>query len=145
MEIQALKPGKWSLTLDASRIIQRTQQTEFPLDATTTFSNNWPCLQMKPGKNHQPPLLGFGFQIPAKSPLMMPRLSTKQVDQSVPIIPTKGWNVRFLAFLGWVGGPEPSTKTRPPDLWLLVSPLLVSPCLIVSRLVKQLRNFQLLN
>jgi hypothetical protein len=22
------------------------------------LTNNWPCLQMKPGKNHQPPLLG---------------------------------------------------------------------------------------
>jgi hypothetical protein len=37
MEIQTLKPGKCSLTLDASRIIQGTQQTDFPPDATTTF------------------------------------------------------------------------------------------------------------
>jgi hypothetical protein len=38
MEIQTLKPGKCSSTLDASRIIQGTQQTDFPPDATTTFS-----------------------------------------------------------------------------------------------------------
>jgi hypothetical protein len=38
MEIQTLKPGKCSLTLDASRIIQGTQQTDFPPDATSTFS-----------------------------------------------------------------------------------------------------------
>jgi hypothetical protein len=38
MEIQTLKPGKCSLTLDASRIIQGTQQTDFPPNATTTFS-----------------------------------------------------------------------------------------------------------
>jgi hypothetical protein len=31
------------------------QQTDFPPDATT---KNWPCLQMKPGKNCLPPLLG---------------------------------------------------------------------------------------
>jgi hypothetical protein len=48
--------------------------------------------------------------------------------------------VRSLAFLGWTEGPEASTKTRPPDLWPLVS-----PCLIVFLLAKQLRNFQLLN
>jgi hypothetical protein len=38
MENQTLKPGKCSLTLDASRITQRTQQTDFPPDATTTFT-----------------------------------------------------------------------------------------------------------
>jgi hypothetical protein len=32
--------------------------------------NNWPCLQMKPGTNRQPPLLGTS-QIPAELPLMM--------------------------------------------------------------------------
>jgi hypothetical protein len=57
----------------------------------------------------------------------------------VPIIPTKGWNVRSLAFLGQMEGPE-ARKTRPPDLLPLVSPYL-----IVSQLEKQLRNFQLLN
>jgi hypothetical protein len=80
------------------------------------------------------------FQIPAEPPLMMPPLSMKQLDWSAPIIPTKGWNVRSLAFLGQAEGPEASTKTRPPDLWLCVS-----PCLIVSQLAIQLRNFQLLN
>jgi hypothetical protein len=38
MEIQTFKPGKCSLTLDACRPIQGTQQTDFPPDATTTFS-----------------------------------------------------------------------------------------------------------
>jgi hypothetical protein len=38
LEIKTLKPGRFSLTLDASRITQGTQQTEFPPDATTTFS-----------------------------------------------------------------------------------------------------------
>jgi hypothetical protein len=38
MEIKTLNPGKCCLTLDASRIIWETQQTDFPPDATTTFS-----------------------------------------------------------------------------------------------------------
>jgi hypothetical protein len=38
MKIQTHKPGKCSLTLDAFRIIQGTQQTDFPPDTTTTFS-----------------------------------------------------------------------------------------------------------
>jgi hypothetical protein len=46
------------------------------------------------------------FQIPVKPPLMTPPLSTKQLDQSVSIIPTKGWNVRSLAFLGQAEGPK---------------------------------------
>jgi hypothetical protein len=37
MEIQTLEPGKCFLTLDSSRIIQGTQQTDFPPDTTTTF------------------------------------------------------------------------------------------------------------
>jgi hypothetical protein len=37
MEIQTLKQGKCSLTLDASRIIQETQQTDLALDATTSL------------------------------------------------------------------------------------------------------------
>jgi hypothetical protein len=101
MEIQNIKPGKHSLTLDASRIIQRTQQTDFPPDATTTFSQ-----QMASSANEawdKPSALAPGdltnFQIPAKPPLTMPPLTTKQLDPSVPIIPTKGWNVRSLAFL----------------------------------------------
>jgi hypothetical protein len=49
----------------------------------------------------------------------MPPLSMKELDRSVPIIPTKGWNVRSLAFLGCMESPEASTETRPPDLWLL--------------------------
>jgi hypothetical protein len=31
----------------------------------------------------------------------------------------KEWDIRYLAFLGWAEGPEASTETRPPDLWLL--------------------------
>jgi hypothetical protein len=73
---------------------------------------------MKPGKKRQPQLLGTSqiskFQL--NPPLMMPPLSMKKLDQSVPIIPTKGWNVKSLAFLGWVKVPEANTETRAPDL-----------------------------
>jgi hypothetical protein len=95
METQTLKPGKWSSTLDASRIIRGAQQTEFPLDATTIFSAyqqlalsaNEPketiCLCSRvihkfPNSSQTPPLL------------KMTPLSTKQLDLSAPIIPTKG-------------------------------------------------------
>jgi hypothetical protein len=115
MEIQTLKPKKCSLTLDASRIIQGTQQTDFPPDATTTFSQ-----QLALSANEaweKPPASAPGdptnFQIPAKPPLTMPPVSKKQLDRLVPIIPTKGWNVRSLAFLGQAEGPEASTNTRP--------------------------------
>jgi hypothetical protein len=37
MKIQTLKPGKCSLTLDVSRIIQGTQQTDYNLLPTTGF------------------------------------------------------------------------------------------------------------
>jgi hypothetical protein len=37
MEIQTLKPGKCSLTLDASRIMQGTQQTDFPPYASLAY------------------------------------------------------------------------------------------------------------
>jgi hypothetical protein len=108
MGIQTLKPGKCSLTLDASRIIQVTQQTDFPLDATTTFSQQLALYANeawdKPSASAPGDLTNF--QIPAESPLMMPPLSTKQLDQLAPIIPTKDWNVRFLAFLGRVEEPE---------------------------------------
>jgi hypothetical protein len=114
MEIQILKPGKCSLTLDASRIIQGTQQTDLPPDATTTFSQQlalsanaaWEKLSAST------PVHLTNFQIPAEPPLMMTPLSTKQLDQSASIIPKKGWNVRSLAFLGWAEDP----KTRSPDL-----------------------------
>jgi hypothetical protein len=52
--------------------------------------------------------------------------------------------VRSLAFLGWAEGPEASTKTRPLIYDYLFLPCLF-PCLIISQLAKQLRNFQLLN
>jgi hypothetical protein len=108
MEIQTLKPGKCSLTLDASRIIQGTQQTDFPADATTTFSQQ---LALSANEAWDKPSASApgdltNFQIPAEPPLMTPPLSTKQLARSAPIIPTKGWNVRSLAFLGWAEGPE---------------------------------------
>jgi hypothetical protein len=117
MEIQTLKPGKCSLNLDASRIIQGTQQTDFPPDATTTFSQKLALSAYEAWENPSAMLLGTSqtskFQ---PNPFLMTPLNTKQLDQLTPIIPTKGWNVRSLAFLGWAEGPEASTKTRPPDL-----------------------------
>jgi hypothetical protein len=70
MEIQTLKPGKCSLTLDASRIIQGTQQTDFPPDATTTFSQQ---LALSTNEALEKPSASVpgdltNFQIPAKSP-----------------------------------------------------------------------------
>jgi hypothetical protein len=108
MEIQTLKPGKGSLTLDAPRIIQETQQTDFPPDATTTFSQQLASSENEAWDNLSASAPGnpTNFQIPAEPPLTMPSLSTKQLDPSVPIIPTKGWNVRSLAFLGRAEGPE---------------------------------------
>jgi hypothetical protein len=93
VEIQTLKPGKYSSTLDASRIIQRTQQTDFPPDAITTFSQQ---LALSANEAWDKPSASTpgdltNFQIPAKPPLMTPPLSMKQLDRSVPIIPTKGW------------------------------------------------------
>jgi hypothetical protein len=102
MEIQTLKPGKCSLILDASRVIQGIQQTDFPPDATTTFSQQ---LALSANEAWDKPSASAprdlkNFQIPAKPPLMTPPLSMKQLDLSAPIIPTKDWNVRSLAFLG---------------------------------------------
>jgi hypothetical protein len=82
MEIQTLKPGKCSLTLDATRIIQGTQQTDFPPDATTTFSQK---LALSANEAWDKPSASTpgdhtNFQIPAKPLLTMPRLSTKQLD-----------------------------------------------------------------
>jgi hypothetical protein len=108
MEIQTPKPGKYSLTLDDSRIIQGTQQTDFPPDATTTFSQQ---LALSANEAWDKPSASTpgdltNFQIPAKPPLTTPPLTMKQLDRLAPIIPTKGWNVRSLAFLGWAEGPE---------------------------------------
>jgi hypothetical protein len=119
MVIQTLKPKKkCSLTLDVSRIIQGTQQTDFPPDAMTTFSQQ---LALSADEAWERPSASApgdltNFQTPVKHPLTMPPLSMKQLDQSAPVIPTKGWNVRSLAFLGWAEGPEASSETRPPDL-----------------------------
>jgi hypothetical protein len=43
----------------------------------------------------------------------MPPISTKQLDGSAPIIPTKGWNGRSVASLGWGKVPRLAPK---PDL-----------------------------
>jgi hypothetical protein len=82
MEIQTLKPGKCSLTLDASRIIQGTQQTDFPPDATTTFSQQ---LALSANEAWDKPSASTpgdltNFQIPAEPPLTTSTLSTKQLD-----------------------------------------------------------------
>jgi hypothetical protein len=58
MEIQTLNPGKCSLTLDAFRIIQATQQTDFPPDATTTFSQQLALSANEAWEWSQPPFLG---------------------------------------------------------------------------------------
>jgi hypothetical protein len=67
MEIQTLKPGKCSLTLDASRIIQGTQQTDFPPDATTTFSQQLALSAEeaweKPSASAPRDLTNFQFQL----------------------------------------------------------------------------------
>jgi hypothetical protein len=111
------------------------------------FCHRWTYQQLALSANEaweKPPASTNGdltnFQIPAEPSLMTPPFSMKQLDRSVPIIPTKGWNVRSLAFLGQAEVPEANTKTRPPDLWPLLSPFL-----IVSQLAKHLGNFQLLN
>jgi hypothetical protein len=93
MEIETLKPGKCSLTLDASRIIQGTQQTDFPPDAATTFSQQL-ALSANEAWKKKVSLHSTNFHISAKLPLTIPPLSAKQLDRSAPTIPTKGWNVR---------------------------------------------------
>jgi hypothetical protein len=70
MEIQTLKPGKCSLTLDASRSIQGTQQTDFPPDAITIFSQK---LALSADEDWEKPSASApgdftNFQIPAKPP-----------------------------------------------------------------------------
>jgi hypothetical protein len=73
MEIQTHKPGKCSLTLDASRIIQGTQQIDFPPDTTTSFSQ----LALSANEAWDKPSASApgdltNFQIPAEPPLIMP-------------------------------------------------------------------------
>jgi hypothetical protein len=94
-----------------------TQETDFPPDASLAYQQ-LALSENEAWENCQLPLLGISqiFKFQPTHPLTMPPLSTKQLDQSVPIIPTKGWNVTSLAFLGWVEGPKASTETRPPDL-----------------------------
>jgi hypothetical protein len=79
MEIQTLKSGKCSLTLDAPRISQGTQRTDFPPDATTTFSQQ---LALSANEAWDKPSASIPedltkFQIPVKPPLMMPPFSMK--------------------------------------------------------------------
>jgi hypothetical protein len=71
MEKETLEPGKCSLILDASRIIQGTQQTDFPPDATTTFS---PQLALSTSEAWEKPSASapgdpINFQILANPPL----------------------------------------------------------------------------
>jgi hypothetical protein len=83
MEIHTLKPGKCSLTLDASRIIQGTQQTDFPQDATTNFSQQLALSANEPWEKPSASTLGdlTNFQIPAEPPpLTTPLLSMKQLE-----------------------------------------------------------------
>jgi hypothetical protein len=68
------------------------------------------------------------FQIPAEPPLLSTPLSSrKQLVRLVPIIPTKGWNIRSLEFLQRAESPEANTETRAP--WFMTTcktPLIVS-------------------
>jgi hypothetical protein len=148
--IQTLKPGKFSLTLDASRIIQGTQQTDFPPDATTTFSQQLALSANEAWEKPSASALGTPqiSKFQPNPPLTTPPLSTKQPDQSAPIIPTKGWNVRSLAFLGQVEGPEASTETRPPIYDRLFLPACFSACkttqeLPVTQLARHVNLFHL--
>jgi hypothetical protein len=104
--------------LDASRIIQGTQQTDFPSDATTTFSQQMALSADDAWERPSASTPGdlTNCQIPAEFPLMMSPLNTKQLNRLAPVIPTKGWNIRSLAFLGWMEVSRASIETRPPDL-----------------------------
>jgi hypothetical protein len=77
---------------------------------------NWPCLQMKPGEKPSVSTPGdlTNFQIPAKPPLMMPPLSMKQLDQLVPIILTKGWDLG--PWHSWAGRKVPRLALKPDPL-----------------------------
>jgi hypothetical protein len=134
------------LTLDASKIIRGTQQTDFLPNATTTFFQQLASSANEAWEKQSASAPGdpTNFQIPAEPPLMMPPLSTKQLDLSASIIPTKGWSL----------GPWPSwSKQKFPRLAPKPDPLIYDhlllpclfPCLIISLLEKYLSNFQLLN
>jgi hypothetical protein len=71
MKIQTLKPGECTLTLNASRIIQGTQQTDFPLDATTNFFQKLALSADEAWERPSDSTPGdlTNFQIPAKPPL----------------------------------------------------------------------------
>jgi hypothetical protein len=53
-------------------------------------------------------------------------ISKKRPNSKYPS--AKKGTVRSLAFLGWAEGPEASTETRPPDLWLLAKLPCLFPC-----------------
>jgi hypothetical protein len=110
MEIQTLKPGE---ILFNPRFLQ--DHSGNSADATTTFSQQ---LALSANEAWEKPSSSApgdltNFQILAESPSTMPPLSMKQLDLLVPIIATKGWNVRSLAFLRQA---EDNTEIRPPDL-----------------------------
>jgi hypothetical protein len=81
------------------------------------------------------------FQIPAEPSLMTPPLSTKQLDQSVPIIPTKGWNVRSLAFLGLVEGPEATPQNQ--TSWFMTTCFSLPDCFLACKTTQELPVTQL--
>jgi hypothetical protein len=94
-----------------------TQQTDFPPDATTTFSQQLalPANEVWEKPSASTPGNPTNFQIPAKPPLMMPPLSMKQLDRSAPIIPRKDWNVRSLTFQQAEGQKGPKASTLKPE------------------------------
>jgi hypothetical protein len=118
MEIQTLKPGKCSLTLDASKIIQGIQQTDFPPDATTTFSQQ---LALSANETWDKPSASTpgdltNFQIPAKPPLPTPptqhkaarSISTHNQQKAGMLGPWHSW--------GRWKDPRLHLKIKPPDL-----------------------------
>jgi hypothetical protein len=73
------KPEKCFLTLEASRIIQGTQKTDFPPNVTITFSQQLALSANEAWEKLSASTPGdlTNFQIPAESHLMMPLLNMK--------------------------------------------------------------------
>jgi hypothetical protein len=118
MEMQTLKPGKCSLILDASRIIRGTQQTDFPPDATTTFSHQL-ALSANEAWGKTISLHSWGpHKFPNSSQTSLNDAPTQhEAARSIGAYNTnKRLGLRSLAFLGWAEGPKASTETRPLDL-----------------------------
>jgi hypothetical protein len=118
MEIQTLKPGKCSLTLDASRIIQGTQQTDILPDATTTFSQQLALSADEAWEKLSASTPGdiTNFQIPAEPPLNDAPTQHEAARSIGAHNTNKRLECRSLAFLGQAEDPEAGTETRLPDL-----------------------------